>query len=123
MDYAVSGNATQMSPGLLIFSLVVSIVCIVGLWKVFVKAGKPGWASIVPLYNSYCMFDISWGNGWLFLLSFVPIVNIVVSVILSIKMAKAFGKGIGFGIGILLLSPIFICILGFGSAEYIGPQD
>lgn len=123
MDYAVSGNATQMSPGLLIFSLAVSIVCIVGLWKVFVKAGKPGWASIVPLYNSYCMFDISWGNGWLFLLTIIPIVNIVVGIIMCIKLAKAFGKGIGFGIGILILSPIFICILGFGSAEYIGPQN
>lgn len=119
MDY--SGAAQQSTLGS-IFWLIVGIVCIVGMWKMFAKAGKPGWASLIPLYNSYVMFDIAWGNGWLFLLMLVPIVNIVVGILCLIKLAKAFGKGGGFAVGLIFLSPIFMCILGFGSAEYIGPQ-
>lgn len=108
------------SPVAVIISLAVCVVLLVGLWKLFVKAGKPGWAAIVPFYNMYCMYQISFGNGWLFLLTFVPIVNFVFSIMLCFKLAKAFGKGTGFGFGLLFLSPIFMCILGFGDAEYVG---
>lgn len=86
----------------------------------FVKAGKPGWASIIPFYNTYCLFDMGFGKGWMFLLLLVPIVGEVFAIILYFKIAKAFGKGIGFGFGLLLLNPIFMCILGFGDAEYVG---
>lgn len=107
----------------LIVVLVISILTLVALWKVFVKAGKPGWACIIPFYSTYCLFDIAWGNGWLFLLSFVPFVNIVVMIMMYFKLAKAFGKGTGFGFGLLFLNTIFVLILGFGSAEYIGPKQ
>lgn len=103
-------------------SLVIGVICIIGLWKIFVKAGKPGWASIVPFYNYYCLFDITFGNGWMFFLLFVPCVNIVFEIILCFKLAKAFGKGVGFGFGLLFLPPIFLLILGFDSSNYIGPQ-
>lgn len=99
------------------------VLVIIGSWKVFTKAGKPGWACIIPFYSQYCQFDIAWGNGWMFLLTLIPCVNIVVMIIHSIKLAKAFGQGTGFGLGLIFLSPIFYLILGFGSAEYIGPQD
>lgn len=103
--------------------LAICIFIIVATWKVFVKAGKPGWACIVPFYSQYCMFDIAFGNGWLFLLSFVPCVNFVIAIMLYIKLAKAFNQGVGFGLGLVFLNPIFMAILGFGSAEYAGPSN
>lgn len=106
----------------MIVSLVICVLTIIAMWKIFTKAGKPGWASIVPFYSQYCLFDIAWGNGWLFLLCFIPCVNLVVMIMLYIKLANAFGKGTGFGIGLILLNTIFVLILGLGDAEYIGPQ-
>ena len=118
---------TAVTAGILtvyaVVALVIGILTIIAFWKIFTKAGKPGWASIVPFYSQYCMFDIAWGNGWLFLLTFVPCVNFVVMILLYLKLAKAFGKGTGFGIGMIFLNTIFVLILGFGNAQYIGPQD
>ena len=102
--------------------LILSVVMIVALWKIYAKAGEPGWASIVPFYCNYVLFKIAMGNGWLFLLLFVPVVNIVFGIMVYFKLASAFGKGVGFGFGLLFLTPIFILILAFGSAEYIGVQ-
>lgn len=107
-------------PTAYIYAVAACVAMFAGLWKLLVKAGKPGWAAIVPFYNLYGMFDITFGKGWMFLLLFVPVVGLVFAVMLWFKLAKAFGKGIGFGFGLLFLSPIFICILGFGNAEYVG---
>lgn len=107
----------------LVVALAISILNIIAMWKIYAKAGRPGWACLIPFYSQYCLFDIVWGNGWLFLLSYIPLVNIVVMIILYFKLAKAFGKGTGFGFGLLFLRTIFVLILGFGSAEYIGPQE
>ena len=95
---------------------------LVAMLKLFVKAGRAGWKCLIPFYNTYCLYDIAWGNGWLFLLMFVPCVNVVVGIMMLFKLAKAFGQGTGFGFGLLFLNTIFILILGFGSAEYVGPQ-
>ncbi len=118
MDAVMAG----FGAGYIIVCLVISIVCIVGMWKVFTKAGKPGWASLIPFYNLYTLFDIAWGNGILFLTMLVPCVDVIFLIICYYKLCKAFGKGTGFFIGMFFFSPIFICILGFGDAEYIGPQ-
>lgn len=106
----------------LVIGLIFLVLTLIGLWKIYAKAGKPGWASLVPLYREYCLFDIAWGSGWMFLLMFVPCVNFVISIILCFKLAKAFGRGTGFGFGLLFLTPIFLLILGFGNDQYIGPQ-
>lgn len=106
-----------------IIVLVIAVLTLVAMWKIFTKAGKPGWACLVPFYNMYCMYDIAWGNGWLFLLTFIPCVNFVVGIMMLFKLAKAFGQGTGFGFGLLFLNTIFVLILGFGNAEYIGPQQ
>lgn len=103
-----------------LFSLAFSIVILVGMWKVFVKAGKPGWACIVPFYNTYCLFDMTFGNGWLFLLTFVPCVNFVMMILVYVKLAQAFGKGGGFAVGLIFLPFIFFPMLGFGDAQYMG---
>ena len=101
--------------------LVIAVVCLVGMWKMFVKAGKPGWGAIIPFYNMYCLFEMSFGTGWLFLLLFVPCVNAVIMIVMWIKLAQAFGKGAAFGVGILFLPFIFLPMLGFGDAQFIGP--
>lgn len=98
--------------------LAIAIIMIVANWKIFTKAGKPGWASIVPIYNMYVTFQVAGMNGWMFLLLFVPLVNIVVQIMLCLNLAKAFGKSTGFGIGLIFLNPIFLLILAFGNAEY-----
>lgn len=108
--------------GAAVVCLVLSIFLIGATWQLFKKAGKPGWACLVPFYGNYCQFAIAFGNGWLFLLMLVPFVNFVVAIILNLKLAKAFGKGTGFGIGLIFLPVVFLPILGYGSAEYAGPQ-
>ncbi|MDD6491220.1 MAG: DUF5684 domain-containing protein [Firmicutes bacterium] len=122
-DAMVTAIGTGVYMVSVIVSLVISVLTIIAMWKIFKKAGKPGWASIIPFYNTYCLFDLAWGNGWLFLLSLVPCVNIVVMIMLYFKLAKAFGKGTAFGFGLLFLNTIFVLILGFGNAEYVGPQQ
>lgn len=102
--------------------LAIGIVSIIGMWKMFVKADKPGWAAIVPFYNLYVLFELGFGNGLLFLLTFIPCVGAIMQIILCFKLATAYDRGVGFGFGLLFLSPIFYMILGFGDAEYVGPQ-
>ena len=87
------------------------------------SAGKPGWGAIIPFYNMYCLFEMSFGTGWLFLLCLVPCVNVVITIIMWIKLAQAFGKGAAYGIGILFLPVVFLPMLGFGDAQYIGPAN
>ena len=105
-----------------IVCLIVAVAALIGMWKVFVKAGEPGWAAIVPIYNAYMLFKIAWGKGILFLLCCIPVVNFIVLIMVYVKLAKAFGKGIGFAVGLIFLSPIFLIMLGFGDAQYEGPQ-
>jgi hypothetical protein len=105
-----------------LMGLVIMAAMIVGFWKVFTKAGKPGWACLVPIYNVICMLQIVGRPLWWFLLMLVPIVNIVVAVIVSMDMSRSFGKGPGFGIGLAFLGMFFYPILGFGDAQYKGPS-
>ena len=118
---ATAGLLALFSGVYLMVVLVMAVITIVALWRIFTKAGEPGWGSLVPFYNLYLLFKISWGNGWLFLLAFVPIVNVVVSLIAYYKLCVAFGHGVGFFFGILFLNPIFMMIMAFDSSEYYGP--
>lgn len=102
--------------------LAVVIGIIAGVWKVFTKAGKPGWACLIPIYNIVVMLQIVGRPLWWLILLIIPIVGIVVAFIVSIDMAKSFGKGTGFGIGLALLGFIFYPMLGFGDAKYQGPS-
>ena len=120
VEYSTEGKPP--SPLSMIVGLLVALLLIVAMWKVFTKAGQPGWASIIPIYNLYIWCKIVGRPGWWILLMLIPFVNIIVGIILCIDMAKSFGKGAGFGIGLALLGVIFIPILGFGSAQYQGPS-
>jgi hypothetical protein len=118
-DYTTSAGGGSPVPG--IIGLLIALLLIVAMWKVFTKAGQPGWASIIPIYNLYIWCKIVGRPGWWIILMLIPFVNIIVGIILCIDMAKSFGKGAGFGIGLALLGVIFLPILGFGSAQYQGP--
>jgi hypothetical protein len=101
--------------------LVVGIAVLVAMWRVYVKAGQPGWAAIIPIYNLYVLTKIVGRPAWWVLLFFIPFVNFVILILLMMDLAKSFGKGTGFALGLIFLSPIFFMILGFGDARYVGP--
>ena len=104
-----------------LISLVIAVLVIVGGWKVFTKAGQPGWAFIIPIYNVLVLLRIVGRPWWWLLLLLIPVVNFIILILVELDLAKSFGKGIGFALGLIFLSPIFIPILGFGSAQYQGP--
>ena len=104
--------------GTTVLEIALLVLLFVGMWKVFQKAGKPGWAAIIPIYNIIVLLQISGKPLWWIVLYFIPFVNFVAVVLVSIALAKRFGKGVGFGIGIALLPFIFYPILGFGDATY-----
>lgn len=103
---------------LTLFWLAIIVVVIAGMWKVFTKAGQPGWGVLIPIYNCYLLTIIAGRPGWWLILLLIPFVNIVVGIILSLDIAKKFGQSTGFGIGLALLGFIFYPILGFGDATY-----
>ena len=105
----------------LVLVIAILVFLIASIWKVFVKAGQPGWAAIVPIYNVVVMLRIVGRPLWWIVLFFIPLVNLVIGIILHIDLAKSFGKSAGFGVGLALLGFIFFPILGFGDARYVGP--
>ncbi len=130
-DYAttttVSSNVDPATAGalgafFLVYSIVVfaiALVSIIGLWKVFLKAGKPGWGALIPLYNTYLIIVTAGKPGWWLLLLFVPFVNVIVGILIMLALAEAFGKSAVFAIfGLIIFSPIGLLMLGFGDAKY-----
>ena len=99
-------------------SLIISVVTLIANWKIFTKAGREGWKSIIPFLNIYTLFEIVGMEGWKFLLLLIPFYNIYLAIKVQVDLAKAFGKDGGFAVGLILLNTIFICILAFGKAEY-----
>jgi len=156
--YAMGSVVSAVYATLGIFSIVIAIalyiLLVIAYWKIFTKAGKPGWHSIIPVLNSWDEIDLSWNRpmawfsicltvvssivsiiiqnrvvaglevpGFLPVLSYViVVVAVIFGIICTYKLAKAFGKGFGFFLGLIFLRPIFMLILGFGSAQYQGRQ-
>jgi hypothetical protein len=117
-DYTAAPSGP--SPVFWIVYIAIMLLMIAAIWKVFTKAGQPGWAILIPIYNLYVLCKIAGRPGWWLILMLIPFVNLIIMIILDIDIAKSFGKGAGFGIGLLLLPFIFFPILGFGSAQYQG---
>jgi uncharacterized protein DUF5684 len=107
-----------LSPMFWIVWLAVVVFMIAAWWKVFTKAGKPGWAAIVPIYNIIVLLEIAGKPLWWILLMLIPLVNIVVGIIVYVAFARNFGKGVGFALGLIFLGFIFFPILAWGDAEY-----
>jgi hypothetical protein len=121
-DSAAAGAAFHFSMGMIIFIIVFAVITYAGMWKMFQKAGKPGWAAIIPIYNTIVLIEITGKPIWWFLLFFIPCVNFVFIIWVYNLISKSFGKSEGFTVGLILLGPIFMCILGFGDAVYLGPS-
>lgn len=117
--FAILGAMSVILCVIWLISFVIAIVTYVAMWRLMTKAGKPGWYVLIPFYNTYQLFDMIYpGNGIRFLFLLVPFYNFYVYIKYYIDLAKAFGKDVPFAIGLIFLSPIFMCILGFGSSEY-----
>lgn len=122
----------------MIFSIIIAVLVIVAMWKIFKKAGEPGWKAIVPFYNSYTLFKIVWDTKFFWInlgfavlsgiISFLPaigwlgsiisIASFVLTIMVLNKLAKSFGHGTGFTIGLIFLPYIFFLILGLGGDEF-----
>lgn len=122
---AVAGAAIgTMLATIIIISLIVYVISVIAMWKLFTKANKPGWASIIPIYNVVVLFQIAGLNPLLLLLALIPVVNafamIILMIMCNINLAKAFGKSTGFAVGLIFLNSIFMLILGLGNSQYVG---
>jgi hypothetical protein len=112
--------AAQQQPSMvpMIVALLIGVLLIASMWKIFAKAGEPGWAAIVPIYNLYILLKIAGKPAWWIVLMLIPFVNFIVFIIACIALAERFGKGAGFGVGLGLLGVVFFPILGFGDSQY-----
>lgn len=104
----------------ILFVIPISLVTIISYWRIFEKAGQPGWTSIIPVYNTIVLLKISQKPEWWVILYFIPLANTVIGIIVSIALAESFGKDTGFAIGIILLPIVFYPILAFGGSKYSG---
>ena len=131
-DMATFASVATLASLISTYSLIILafyVLIIVAQWKIFTKAGQEGWKALIPIYNVVVLYKIIGLSPWLlllYLLSVVPVVGWIISIALSIvstvKLAKAFNQSTAFIFGLLFLSPIFQMILGFGKAEYVGPE-
>ncbi len=118
---AIGGALAAITIPIIIISMAISIFMIVSMWKIFTKAGREGWASLIPIYNLVVMIQIAELPTWYVILYLVPIAQIYAMFKVYIELAKKFGKSAGFGVGMVLLSIIFIPILAFSKkAVYTG---
>jgi hypothetical protein len=103
----------------LVVVLAIAVLMIASMWKLFSKAGKPGWACLVPIYNYVVWLEVIKKPIWWIILLMVPIVNFIIIIIMFVEMAKAYGKSAGFGVGMILLPYIFFPMLAFGDSKYV----
>ncbi len=122
----IAGTLATFSLAMMFISLTITILTVIANWKIFVKAGKPGWAALIPIYNLVVLYQVAGVSPWLILLLLfvgVPIVGPLIalglSIYLMVQLANAFGKGAGFAVGLIFLNTIFIMILGFGDSKYV----
>lgn len=98
--------------------LAVVVLTIAGMWKVFSKAGQPGWAVLIPIFNFYVLLKVAGKPGWWLILLLIPLVNVAIAILTIVAVCERFGKGGGFAVGLIFLPFIFYPILGFGDAFY-----
>ncbi len=131
-----SGNEEAVAAGIAAFIaafafvfIAIAVVVIVGVWKTFAKAGQPGWAVLVPIYNIIVLLRVA-GLPWYWVfapfVAIIPILGWIAYIVWIVwihhRISTRFGQGVGFTIGLTLLGPIFWLILGFGSSKYVAEQ-
>ncbi len=118
---AADGSSSGGATALIVIGLAWYVLVVAGWWKVFEKAGEQGWKALIPIYNVFVMLKIVGRPAWWIVLFFVPCVAVIVYIIAMNDLSKSFDKSVGFTVGLVLLSPIFAVILGFGDSRYQGP--
>ncbi len=125
-QYTTTTTTTTSSSGIgmvfIIIYIALIVVLVASLWKIFTKAGKPGWAAIVPIYNIIVLLQIISRPLWWIILYLIPVVGIIVGIINVVDLAKVFGKSTGFALLMIFLPFIGYPMLGFGDAKYQGGQ-
>lgn len=124
MDYnsEYSSAAAGIGAGAITIYLILLVLTYVGLWKIFEKAGKPGWAAIIPIYNAIVLIEIVGKPTIWILWLIIPCTSPIFGIWLVNLLSKSFGKTEGYTVGIVLLPFVFIPLLGFGDAKYLGPS-
>jgi len=102
----------------LIVTVMVATIIIISLYRIFVKAGRPGWAAIIPIYNMYLLLKVIKKPGWWIILFFIPIVTYIIQIIVAIEIGKAFGKSALFSTIFLLLLPVGFLVIAFDKSKY-----
>lgn len=105
----------------LIIQLAVIAFFVWVLWKIFEKAGKPGWAAIIPIYNVVVLLEIVGRPWWWIILFLIPLVNIVIGFMVALDLSRSFGHDLAFALGLFFLAFVFYPILAFGGDSYQGP--
>lgn len=121
MQDTFSSTSAGPGPVFWIVACAIAILYLAGLWKVFDKAGQPGWAAIIPIYNEIVLIQVAGKPVWWILLYLIPVVGLIYYIIVMHNVSKNFGQGIGTTLGLLFLPMIFIPILAWGDAQYLGP--
>ncbi len=121
MYYPTDTTQPAISPVYWIVFLAILVFYLAAEWRIFSKAGQPGWAVIIPIYSTLVLLKIVGRPWWWFLLFFIPVVNIILAIIVVNDLSKSFGHSVGYTLGLIFLSFIFIPILGFGGSQYVGP--
>ena len=106
--------------GLVVFYLLMCALILASYWRIFTKAGKPGWAAIVPIYNLVVYLRMVNRPVWWIVLLFIPVVNVIIAIILVNDLAASFGKGVGWTLGLMFLGIVFFPLLAFGSDPFVG---
>ena len=120
-DYSGGGGMMAMLGAFAFIYLAILVLMIVSFWKIFTKAGKPGWAAIIPIYNCIVFLEIVNKPIWWIILILIPIVNIIILIILIHRLSLSFGQGVGFTILLILLGIVGYPLLAFGDYKYVGP--
>lgn len=98
--------------------LAIYVVFIIANWKIYTKAGRAGWKSLIPIYNMWVLFEIVGWEGWKIFLLLIPFYNIYLIIKFYIELSKAYSQESIFALGLILLNPVFMLILAFGNAKY-----
>jgi hypothetical protein len=101
--------------------LIFAILTIAAQWKIFTKAGKPGWAALIPIYNFVVLLELVGRPLWFIVLFFIPFLNIIALILVMMDLAASFGKDMIYAVLLILFTPIMFLVLGFGDAQYVGP--
>jgi ABC-type Na+ efflux pump permease subunit len=122
-DYSAAGSGGIMAllGAFALVYLAILVLMVISFWKIFTKAGKPGWAAIIPIYNLVVFLEIVNKPVWWIILILIPIVNIVILIILTHRLSLSFGQSTGFTILLLFVGIVGYPLLAFGDYKYVGP--